>query len=678
LININNVYIPKQDYKTAAITRNINLHLYRGDSVYFTSNADGFVVPDDIDKQTIIKLKHDSIGVKKIINSGYLARVFRYESVTGKTYAIKKTWPEGQQKHATANPVKQLNDEIKAYKKLGDIKGIPQLYGHSNESDNSNILENHFLILEWVEGKPVSTDGTFYEFDKINKEKLKKIFDLMFEFDKKGVLHNDLWAANILFTDNDVNIIDFNRSEFFDPHKEYSKSNLQSFKERFLHRYLSDINDRLGEDKFLEVYKDILDLEINLLNKRAEFELSNGNLINGCKLINSARKLGSLQGDEIKNKAVKEIFESDITCGKIYTKYFEFEENEAIKSFQKAGILKKKYPDLFSYNEKLINSNLDVISNTKLGINQAKDQDIDNCFKTFQKIQSKLKDTSIYSEKEQQEDYYKKLSEFTELNIDFIRSLKNNSRTASLEILQKNEQFFKLNKKIGYYKETLETLAENNKFTLDILNKNIPDIDSFCNGQAVLFDSKGKPVLAQISEVNPSDADQVDKWYSSDSSGRPYYADQKWHDWWIDKISNGEPDSKIFKMEINNEILGIMMIRPSLKNYSDKRLITLVRGLRISPSCNKQVNRDADYKGVGTALITYAAIESAKRNNVGIGINSSKGAEGFYEKICGPSRELAFDGIRSFFSLTDNARSEFIIKQFNKYQKLKDEISDKN
>lgn len=673
LINISNVYVNKPEYKTVTINRIKSPSYLYGDSVCFRS-GDNILLPEDIDKQTVINLKHDTPGVAKIINSGYLARVFKYKSPDGNIYAIKKTWPEDKQKLPYINPVKQLNDEIKAYKRLGDIKGVPKLCGYSDEYNNDKNLNEHFLVLSWVEGKPVSKDSTYYDFDLINKEKLSKIFNLLTEFDKKGVLHNDLWAANILFTDNDVNIVDFNRAELFDPHKEYTKSNLDAFKTRFLHRYLSDVNDRQGEDKFLEVYKDVLDLEIDQLKKRGTFELLDGNIKHAVKLVNKANHLNNLNDEDIKNKALKEIFDSDFNCGKIYTKYFEFEENESIKSFLKALELKQKYPQLFSVDEKLISSNLEVISNINLGIEQAKDQDIDNCYETFKNAQFILKNQSIYDNKARQEDYYKKMSEFIRLNIDFIDILKNKSSDDALKFIKDRDQFFTVNKKIGYYKEVLQSIAANNNFTLDLLKNQIPDVEAFCNGQAVLLNSVGQPVLAQISQVNPADAVQVDEWYKFNENGKPHYQDQKWHEWWLDKISNGEPGNKIFKIEVDNEIQGIMMIRPSLNNYSDKRLITLVRGLRIAPSCNRQFDKNPDYKGVGSALIAYAAVESLKEGNVGIGINSSKGAEGFYEKICGPSKELAYDGIRSFFSLTDNARLEFLIKQFGKYQKFKDKI----
>jgi hypothetical protein len=210
---------------------------------------------------------------------------------------------------------------------------------------------------------------------------------------------------------------------------------------------------------------------------------------------------------------------------------------------------------------------------------------------------------------------------------------------------------------------------------LDCLKKKIPDIELFWQGQAILQNSKGEPVIAQISEVNPEDAEQVDNWYNPDLERRPYYPDQKWHDWWIEKIRYGEPNCKILKLEVNNEVLGVMMINSSLHNYSDQRLVTLIRGLRVSPTCSKEINSVPEYKGAGTALVTYATIESIKKNDTGITVNSSKGSEGFYETICGPSKELAYDGDRSAFTLSDDARKDFIVSQFSKYQKLKDQIT---
>jgi hypothetical protein len=175
-------------------------------------------------------------------------------------------------------------------------------------------------------------------------------------------------------------------------------------------------------------------------------------------------------------------------------------------------------------------------------------------------------------------------------------------------------------------KDKFVSSQEGKPINLDSLKEKIPDIKLFWQGQAILEDSEGNPVIAQISEVRPKDSDQVDNWYNPDLEGIPYYPDQKWHDWWIDKIRHGEENCKILKLEVNNEVLGVLMINSSLHNYSDQRLVTLIRGLRVSPTCSRETNPVPDYKSVGTALVTYAAIDSIKMNDTGITVNSSKGS----------------------------------------------------
>lgn len=207
--------------------------------------------------------------------------------------------------------------------------------------------------------------------------------------------------------------------------------------------------------------------------------------------------------------------------------------------------------------------------------------------------------------------------------------------------------------------------------TLNCLKYEIPDIEQFWQGQVFLSDINGNPAKINILPVSPDDAFQIDHWYKADTNTKPAYIDQKWHDWWIDKIRNGESGCKIIKAEHNGVILGVMLIRLSLKNYSDGNPITLIRGLRVSPSCNGKLNTHTDFGGTGTALLTYAVAESIKAGTTGIGINSSIGAEGFYEKTLGKSKGLAYDSKRQFFRLSGDDRTGFLKTQYKKYQNLK-------
>lgn len=399
-----------------------NLRLVTADTVCFTSK--NYKIPEDIDIEVIRNMSENTPGVIEVVGTGYLAQVFKYQSPkSGKIYAVKKLWPEHLKKHTTADPVKQLDDEIQAYKKLKNVKNIPKLYGYSNECDKKDANADHFIIVEWVEGKPVSKDSTFYDLEKIDKSRLKKIFDLIYEFDKRGVLQNDLWSANILFTDKDINIIDFNRSSFFNCSKNYEKSNLKDFKERFLWRYLSDIYHRSGEEKFFKIYKDTLKLEIDFLNRKSVSELFKHNNKGARELQIQAKSLKSLTDNQIKEKALKEIYESDLRCARIYSKYFEFNDNQAVESFKRARIIQEQHPNLLEDRKKLIDTNLEIISAIKNVFDKSENSTPEKSQKIFKNIEAKLNDKSVYTENERKETYYQKFQEFCRINMNIYKGI---------------------------------------------------------------------------------------------------------------------------------------------------------------------------------------------------------------------------------------------------------------
>jgi len=437
--------------------------LYCSDTVSFKSHIDMYGrLPDDFDINNIKELSSTTPGILESIDTGYLAQIFKYKPANSpKVYAIKKIWPENLAKHVSADPVKQLQTEAKVYQMLGNQPNTPKFYTYNGDfSGTKDSLANNYIVMEWVDGVQISKNGTYYDLSRIDKSKLKKIYKLLHEFDVKGIFHNDLWAGNLLFTKNDVNIIDFNRASFFNPILNHKSTNLDSFKERFLLRYFSDVYQKKGQDELIDVYKYTMDLEISSLKNRARFLKSNSNYQGAEELETYAKHLTLLKNNQnlLKEHIFKEIYESDLRCGKIYAKYFEFEDDEAIESFKRSRDISQNYPEILDKNNS-ISSNLQIIKTFKNAMNYAKESRFKESLKSFEMVKQKLSDQNIYPVTERDEVYYQKFSRFCDININFLNAMINGSKQDVQIILDDNEQFFKETKRILSYFYTLKAIA---------------------------------------------------------------------------------------------------------------------------------------------------------------------------------------------------------------------------
>ena len=267
--SINNI----SKYKSV-ITDKARLQYY-SDTITITFKGDLTYgkMPEDIKTNLASTCSVDTSGVIKTDDTGYLAQIFKYQSQASNIYAIKKVWSEDLAKHVTADPVGQLKTEAEVYNKLVGIAHIPKFYCYNGDfSKNRKALANNYLVIGWVDGKQASTRGTFYDFKLVSKENLAKIYRIIGKFDKRGVLHNDLWAGNILFMPKDVNIIRFQYDQnYLTQSSTIKKTNLDSFKERFLNRYFSDVFQKLGEKELVDIYIYTTYQEINQLKDKAEF-----------------------------------------------------------------------------------------------------------------------------------------------------------------------------------------------------------------------------------------------------------------------------------------------------------------------------------------------------------------------------------------------------------------------
>ncbi len=405
-------------------------------------------IPDDIDIKDLFSTKQVNHNLEAVYDAKYCSKIYKYKSPkSSKTYAIKQLRRNGLRDDRMISLTKQLELEARAHKELNDINAkVPKFHYYQGDFSNSQGSErNNFIIMDWIDGETASNDGTYYDFHLMTNENIDEIYKQIFLFDKSGILHNDLWAANILFNKDGINIFDFNRIERYDPSRELLKSNLDSFKERFLLRYLSDVyqnysdNKSISEQKLYDVYKRSIQNELELMNqkRRIYHNVPNGSVLNKFFAIKHHLEKQIDNPEILKKAAVQTIYDSDMRCSRIYCQYFEFENNEAIETLNRArNVIKRNINSLDKDESKLIDSNLEIISKFKQTEKNLKQGNLNENLKVFEDIRLKLLDESIYGNEETNQFYYERFLSFTCLNIEILKFLINGDIT-------KAEQFYK-------------------------------------------------------------------------------------------------------------------------------------------------------------------------------------------------------------------------------------------
>lgn len=177
-----------------------------------------------------------------------------------------------------------------------------------------------------------------------------------------------------------------------------------------------------------------------------------------------------------------------------------------------------------------------------------------------------------------------------------------------------------------------------------------PGVESFMRGEIPLRKMDGQVATAHIEETSPKDAAAVDAWYDPAPDGGPSYSvNPKWREWWAEKITQPTPGWTVFKLvDPNNVILGVVTLLKGFVEQPGAKPLTWVKGIRIAPRCNSMMTQTPDYKGVGSALMAQAMIKSIENGDDGIGLNSTLGAEGFYQAMNMRAR-ASLDGIRTSF-----------------------------
>lgn len=204
----------------------------------------------------------------------------------------------------------------------------------------------------------------------------------------------------------------------------------------------------------------------------------------------------------------------------------------------------------------------------------------------------------------------------------------------------------------------------------------VSQFDAFWQGNALLKAQNGTPSVVEIKAIKPEealdDAMAVDQWYEKDPQGGPSYNEnQKWRDWWTDTITEPPESWTTFKLlSPQKVILGVITLIKHFKDTHDGKPHTWLKGIRIAPKCNSMMTKTPEYKGVGGALVAHGVVQSVENQDEGLGLNSTLGAEGFYENL--QMRPVpAKDGVRtSFYATGEEEISAVLKKEFEKYEAL--------
>ncbi len=117
---------------------------------------------------------------------------------------------------------------------------------------------------------------------------------------------------------------------------------------------------------------------------------------------------------------------------------------------------------------------------------------------------------------------------------------------------------------------------------------------------------------------------------------RLYEQEDKFWDWEfkLEFVINRQPNREGYAIEYEDETQGLMIIETQLhgSRLAEGQRLIYVDGIASAPWNREMIQRPPNYKGVGTALLSFARTRSLELGYNGrVGLHSLPGSEKFYD-----------------------------------------------
>ncbi|MBW4557936.1 MAG: GNAT family N-acetyltransferase [Trichormus sp. ATA11-4-KO1] len=142
-------------------------------------------------------------------------------------------------------------------------------------------------------------------------------------------------------------------------------------------------------------------------------------------------------------------------------------------------------------------------------------------------------------------------------------------------------------------------------------------------------------VEADLVELTQKHADEYTEQWKEQL--RLYEQEDKFWDWEfkLEFVINRQPNREGYAIEYKGETQGLMIIETQLhgSRLAEGQRLIYVDGIASAPWNREVIQRPPKYKGVGTALLSFARTRSLELGFEGrVGLHSLPGAEKFYER----------------------------------------------
>lgn len=210
-----------------------------------------------------------------------------------------------------------------------------------------------------------------------------------------------------------------------------------------------------------------------------------------------------------------------------------------------------------------------------------------------------------------------------------------------------------------------------------------------CKGESLLITTGSSHTVKQASmeRIQSKDADILSAWWNDDKYLS--FTDPTWSEWWVRRCQMLDPGCEMYKLKTEDgETLGVVYFERNILDhheFGNKGRITLIRGIRVAPKFNPQVEKrknmassDAGnfstgtgYKRIMSLLFHHVLYMSVRFGSNGIGVNCPKvlEMERFYETTMGKS--VAFDKSgRRYYRLGNSGRWRVLRRAFHNQVEL--------